>query len=195
MAKSVESRSAPAAELGTLPTWDLSDLYPGPESAALGADLDACAAAAKAFRARYEGNLAALDGAALAEAVKGYEEIQESLGRVMSYGQLVYSGDMSDPEVGRFYQSLQERTTAISTSVLFFNLELNGLDDDEIEAKLTVPALTANTTAETPHEEQDAAEPDTEKSEQPETEEATVDEVVDAAAKVAEETLMEAARV
>jgi oligoendopeptidase F len=141
MAKSAESPSNSAAELGTLPTWDLSDLYPGPDSAALGADLEACAAAAKSFRARYEGNLAGLDGAALAEAVKGYEDIQETLGRVMSYGQLVYAGDMSDPEVGRFYQSLQERTTAISTAVLFFTLELNGLDDDQLETKLAAPAL------------------------------------------------------
>jgi hypothetical protein len=39
MAKSVKSSSIHATDLGSLPTWDLSDLYPGPDSDALGGDL------------------------------------------------------------------------------------------------------------------------------------------------------------
>ena len=127
--------------LGNLPTWDLGDLYPGPDSAELSADLERCGREAKAFRERYEGKLAALDGAALGAAVAAYEAIEETLGRVMSYGQLVYSGNMSDPNIGRFYQSMQERTTKIATDILFFTLELNRLDDGDLEAKLQAPEL------------------------------------------------------
>ncbi|MBU2091632.1 MAG: M3 family oligoendopeptidase, partial [Alphaproteobacteria bacterium] len=76
-------------------------------------------------------------GAAVAE----YERIDEILSRVSSYAQLVHSGDMSDPEVGRFYQSVVERVTDISTQLVFFTLELNRLDDDALAEKLKAPEL------------------------------------------------------
>jgi oligoendopeptidase F len=128
------STAQPALE--NLPEWDLSDLYPGPGSAELAADLERAAAEAKAFREAHQGKLAGLDGAALAAALRDYEVLQEVLGRVMSYAQLVYSGDMSDPEVGRFFQTMQERVTVISTDLLFFGLELNRVEDAVLDAKL-----------------------------------------------------------
>src|SRR3546814_227437 len=64
-----------------------------------------------------------------------------TLGRIMSFAQLVYSGDMSDPRIGRFYQSMQERCTAISTDLVFFALELNHLDDGLLQDKLQAPEL------------------------------------------------------
>ena len=51
-------------KLGALPEWDLSDLYPGPDSEPLARDLSALAEGAEAFRGRYEGHLAALSGSA-----------------------------------------------------------------------------------------------------------------------------------
>ncbi len=39
------------------------------------------------------------------------------------------------------YQTMQERTNTISTSLLFFTLELNRLDDAALEAKEADPAL------------------------------------------------------
>jgi oligoendopeptidase F len=131
-----EAPSAATPGLEDLPEWDLSDLYPAPDSPALAADLDRAARDAKAFREARQGKLAELDGDALAAAVAAYERLQEVLGRIMSYAQLVYSGDMSDPEVGRFFQTMQERTTEISTDLLFFGLELNRIEDAVLEAKL-----------------------------------------------------------
>ena len=51
-----------AAALGDLPEWDLSDLYPGRDSAALTRDLATLAADAEAFRKHYQGRLADLSG-------------------------------------------------------------------------------------------------------------------------------------
>ncbi|MDX1576816.1 MAG: oligoendopeptidase F, partial [Kiloniellales bacterium] len=127
--------------LGDLPVWDLSDLYAGPDAPELTADLDQAAAEAEAFQAEFQNNLAALDGDALAAAIARYEAIEEALGRVMSYAQLVHAGDMSDAEAGRFFQNMQERTTDISTALLFFTLELNRLEEAELEAKLASAAL------------------------------------------------------
>lgn len=128
-------------DLGKLPEWDLSDLYPGRDSAALKEDLSRAESDARAFQERYEGKLAGLSGAALGNAVAEYERLQETLGRVMSYAYLVYACDMNDPEIGRFFQTMQERTNAISTTVLFFTLELNKIDDAALATKLEAPEL------------------------------------------------------
>ena len=96
----------------------------------------------KAFSTRFAGRLAGLGGDGLAEAIRDYERIEEVLGRAMSYGQLVFAGDAQDPANGRFYQTLQERVTVISSHLLFFTLELNRLEDAELERKIaTSPAL------------------------------------------------------
>jgi len=123
--------------LGTLPEWDLSELYPGPDAPALEQDLSATDAAAGRFAEAYEGTLTGLTGDALADAIVEYERLQEVLGRVMSFAQLVYSKDMSDPEAGRFYQTATERVNAISTVLLFFVLEINRLEETALEAMLS----------------------------------------------------------
>ncbi|MFQ5466807.1 MAG: M3 family oligoendopeptidase, partial [Kiloniellaceae bacterium] len=127
--------------LGALPAWDLSDLFAGPEAPELDAALARCAREARDFHACYEGQLARLDGAALGAAVAAYEALQETLGRVGSYAQLLHAGDMSDPRIGRFYQTMQERTTDISVDLLFFTLEINRLDEDLLRDRLGDPAL------------------------------------------------------
>src|SRR5271169_4795751 len=129
------------AALGTLPEWNLSDLYPGPDSPALTGDLARLADDATAFHRRYEGTLADLPGAALGAAVEAYEGMQELSGRILSYASLVHAGNLADPDIGRFYQTIQERTNTIATSLLFFTLELNRLDDAALEAKEADPAL------------------------------------------------------
>jgi oligoendopeptidase F len=127
--------------LGALPQWNLSDLYPGRDSAELTRDLGRSERDAAVFRKQYEGKLATLSGAALGGAIAGYERLQDTLGRIMSYASLVYAGDMSDPEIGRFFQNMQERVNAISTVLLFFTLEINRLDDAALAEKLKSPEL------------------------------------------------------
>ncbi len=125
----------------TLPTWNLADLYPAADSAELAADLTRAAAAAKAFSAAHAGRVGSLSGSALAEAIAEYERIEEILGRVMSYAQLLFSGDSTDPAIGRFSQSMTERVTAISSDMIFFTLEINRLDQAALDQKLADPAL------------------------------------------------------
>jgi oligoendopeptidase F len=130
------SASQNAAELGTLPQWDLKDLYPGRDSAELKAALADSENGSKQFRSRYEGKLASLSGADLAGAIRDYEKLQETLGRIMSYAYLDYCTDMTDAETGRFFQNMQEKVNGISTELLFFALELNRLEDADLEKKL-----------------------------------------------------------
>ena len=133
--------TAARAEMGALPEWDLRDLYPGRDSPELARDLERAAKDAAAFAAAYKGKLPALSGEKLGAAVAAYERLQELLERIMSYASLIYSGDVSDPEIGRFYQLMQEKTNDIASTLLFFTLELNKLEDADLEAKLDAPAL------------------------------------------------------
>ncbi|MEX2408758.1 MAG: M3 family oligoendopeptidase [Rhodovibrionaceae bacterium] len=127
--------------MGKLPEWDLSDLYSGQDSPELAADLKEVGAAAETFKQSYAGKVAGLSGAELAAAVAEYERLQETLGRVMSYAQLVYSSDMSEARNGRFYQSMQETATAVSSKLLFFTLEINLIEEARIARLLEDPAL------------------------------------------------------
>jgi oligoendopeptidase F len=129
-----------ASTASPLPTWDLSDLYATPDDPRVMADLAAAEQAAKAFAQTHAGQLAALSGPAVAAAIAEFERMQEVLGRVASYAQLLFAEDSTNAVIGRFYQTVSERVTTISSHLLFFTLELNRLEDAVLEAKLAHPA-------------------------------------------------------
>src|SRR3954471_3147963 len=140
------AKSASSARLGSLPEWNLADLYGGIEDPQVKRDLDRADAESVAFEQAYKGRLAALadespPGAALADAVKRYEALDDLLGRLISFAGLVHAGNTVDPARAKFYADVQERITAASTHLLFFVLELNRIDDAKLEAAMQEPAL------------------------------------------------------
>ncbi|MFC3125924.1 M3 family oligoendopeptidase [Pseudoroseomonas globiformis] len=137
------ARSTDGEPGDALPSWDLSDLYTGEGDPALEADLTRAGAEAERFEEAHSGRLSSLTGDALASAIKSYESIEEVLGKIMSYASLVFSGDAQDPASGRFYQTMQERVTSISSRLLFFTLELNKIDDAALEKLMASAALSA----------------------------------------------------
>ncbi len=137
------ARPTGGAEVQALPEWNLSDLYRAPDDPALSADLDRAEAEAKAFQSAHEGRIATLSGDALAAAIARYEAIEEVLGRAISYAQLVFSGDAQDAANGRFYQTVQERVTAISSHLIFLTLEINRMEEAALETKLGASAALA----------------------------------------------------
>ncbi len=139
MPRAPEDAPSPSGGAGGLPAWDLGDLYPGRDSAALAADLADAEREAVAFAARHAGKLAQLSPAAFGAAIAAYERLDERLARLASYADLTYAGDQSDPEIGRFCQTIQERVNAIATHTLFFTLEINRIPDGDIAAKLAAP--------------------------------------------------------
>ena len=131
---------------GALPEWNLGDLYSGLGDPAVKRDLDRADAECVAFEQAFKGKLAdlarsATAGAALADAVRRYEAIDDLMGRLASYAGLVHAGNTVDPVITKFYGDVQERLTAASTHLLFFTLELNRIDDALIEAAMADPAL------------------------------------------------------
>ncbi len=132
--------------LGTLPEWDLTHLYPSMDAPAFAADMERAASRALDFAGTYRGKLAAIAAqadasVALHKAVAAYEVLDDLMGRIMSYAGLVYSGDTTDPQRAKFYGDAQERITAASTELLFFTLELNRIDDAVLDAAASAPPL------------------------------------------------------
>ena len=136
------SRAAAAkADVGALPGWDLSDLYPGPRSDEVRRDLEQAAAAAEALHEEFAGRVGDLDGEILADLIARYEAIKETLERLTSYAYLVYCTAMDDAETAQFFQTVREETTATESRLLFLTLELNRIEDDALADKLKAPAL------------------------------------------------------
>ena len=102
-----------AAEQG--PVWDLGDLYPGLDDPRVESDLASLDAESAELEQRYKGKLAELDGDALAGLIERYEALEDRIGRVFSFAQLLFAAKRDDPSVGRFYQGVQERVTTIGT--------------------------------------------------------------------------------
>ncbi|MBI2718262.1 MAG: M3 family oligoendopeptidase [Rhizobiales bacterium] len=127
--------------LANLPEWNLADLYAAPDDPQFAADLKRGEAEAKAFAEKYRGKLASLDGAALAGALKAYEGLSDLLGKVGSFAQLHYVGNTTDPTRAKFYGDISAKLTEISTLLLFFELELNRIDDAVLAKAMEVPAL------------------------------------------------------
>ena len=132
---------ATTTALKNLPEWNLSDLYSAPDSAALKADMGKAEKLAAEFAGKYRGKVTGLDGAALAMAIAEYEQLADLGGRIGSYAQLYYVGDTTDSKRTKFYGDVNSKITEFSTQLLFFELELNRIDEIKLEEALKIPAL------------------------------------------------------
>ena len=137
VAKKTKAAPKPAkksAKVSALPVWDLTDLYPSPTNPAVARDIKLLAGKVAQFAKSYQGKLATLSGDKFAAALKEFEAIQDTLGRLGSYAQLLYAGDMSKPAITQFYQNTIEQLTVITSQLVFFGLEINTLDEKKLKA-------------------------------------------------------------
>lgn len=132
-----------SSELGHLPEWDLSDLYCSPEDPNFIRDISVAEKTAKLFQEKYKGKVEtiATDGIKLAEAIKSYEDLSDILGKLSSYAGLYYYTDQSDPIRSKFFGDTNDALTRIGTELIFFELELNKIDDCLLETALQSAAL------------------------------------------------------
>ncbi len=135
MSPSAAQSKVPDAELERT-SWDLDPLVDGQGDAGARRQLDEALERAQAFAERYVGKLGEFDSAALEQAMRELATIQELAGRAATYAGLRFSVDTSDPPRGALLQEMQERATQIETTLLFFELEWAGLEDERAEALL-----------------------------------------------------------
>ena len=132
--------NAGSASYGDLPEWDLTDLYPAPDSPEYSTDLARLKQSCAGFAASYEGKLASLDAAAMLDCVRSYEQIDTVAGRIMSYAGLRYYQNTMDSDRAKFMADAQDQVTDFTTSLVFFTLEFNRLDEGHLSALIAANA-------------------------------------------------------
>ncbi len=121
--------------------WDLEPLLDGEGEAGVERRMQDALTRAQTFAERYAGKLGELDGAGLAQAMRELAEIYELVGRAGTYAGLRFSTDTANPANGALLQMVQERETAIETTLLFFELEWAALSEERAEELLADPGL------------------------------------------------------
>src|SRR5437870_11241116 len=121
--------------------WDLSPLYSSLDDPDLDADLDAGDAEATSIAERFHGKVAELDATSLSDAVVELERLNERVDKVATFAYLNFATDTADPARGALLQKVEERSTAIGTKVLFFDLEWAAVPDERADGLLRDPAL------------------------------------------------------
>ena len=86
-----DATAGAASELGDLPEWNLADLYSSPDAPEVETDLAAASKAASSIKEKFQGKFdeVAKDGAKLAEAIKAYEALSDTLGKLGSFAGLL----------------------------------------------------------------------------------------------------------
>ena len=128
-------------EASTLPCWDLSDLYHGPDDPEIAATLERLSQDAAAFASDYRENLGGLSTEAFGAAIERYEALVVGMGRIESYAELLFAANRNDADVAQFHQMIRERLTATSSALIFLGLEIGQLDDEVMTRLLADPRI------------------------------------------------------
>jgi oligoendopeptidase F len=124
--------------------WDLSDLLDGRDDEASVDQLLDQADAVTDRLARGRGTVASWDAGALAGFMDGQAELSDLLGRAGSWASLRFATDVTDPARGALVQRFQERATAMSTQLLWFELEWAELPEEAVDALLADERLASS---------------------------------------------------
>ncbi|MHA1911496.1 MAG: M3 family oligoendopeptidase [Candidatus Kariarchaeaceae archaeon] len=112
--------------------WDFSEHYSGTEDPKIRDGLSNALSIAKNFLEKYKGKMSSSDlsSQTLKEAIESIEEIQEKTYPIVMYSRLLTSKDSQNSDYKQLVSSVQEKSTEIFNYLIFFELELNELDDE-----------------------------------------------------------------
>ena len=135
--------ASPSPDLGPMPVWDLSDLYEATNAPEVARDLARAERDAQALKEGCQGKLAeiAKDGDKLGTVIKAYEDLSDLMGKLASYAGLYYYANQADAQRAKFYGDTNEALTRIGTDLIFFELELNQIDEAILAAAVKAPKL------------------------------------------------------
>jgi oligoendopeptidase F len=122
--------------------WNLETLLPAPGEGGVDSLLDQAEEIVGVLE-QQRGRIAELDAPTLASFVEGLGDAIELIGRAGSYAGLAFSTDTADPSRGALMQRVEERSTAIQTRLIFFELEWAALDDARVDELLAHDRLSS----------------------------------------------------
>ena len=115
--------------------WDLEPLVEGKGAAGVDELIDRAETLVPSML-EHRGRIAEIDAGTLVHLMQTMADLQELVGRAASYAGLRFAVDTSDPANGALMQRVQERATAITTQLIWFELEWAALDDAAADALL-----------------------------------------------------------
>ena len=123
--------------------WDLKPLFNGLDDPKIEITWTEQTRRAEAFEKKYRGRINSPDLKAetLAAAIVEYESISQECSKAGNFASLLFATNAKDPAIGAFLQKQQERGTALSLILMFFELELLAADDGIISPLINDPKL------------------------------------------------------
>lgn len=118
------------------PEWDLSDLYAGADDPKIESGLAYLLKQSQVFEERYRGNLKQADPAFLLQALTDLEEIYDAVSRLNTYASLLASADTSNESFKILETKVESASTEIRNHLLFFDLELFEIKDEDFDELL-----------------------------------------------------------
>lgn len=120
-------------------TWNTALLYPAPDSTELEADLSALEPLANDFREKYFEKIASLEASAILAAVREYETLQTAMAKPYCYAYLLFAADSASETHRALSQRCAELGSRLSQTLLFFDLELMHLPEEQFNALCSLP--------------------------------------------------------
>lgn len=137
LTKTMENKMVQNKSLGTMPTWDLKDLYKSLDDPQINKDIQIIQINIDNFIQKYKAKISILEPDELYNAIKEYEDVSEKMGKIGSYSYLKYAENLSIDENIKFYQKISELSTNLSAKLVFFSIEINELDEELLKVYLT----------------------------------------------------------
>ena len=119
-----------------LPKWDLSDLYSSKNSKRIISDFEILKSRSRKFTKEFKGELISLSQEEFYKSIKNYEFIQDIYGKLSSYCDLLSAENFLNKENSTFVQSMREKLNIISSSLIFYELEITTLPTKKVKELL-----------------------------------------------------------
>src|SRR5512135_362921 len=137
-----ETGTPPKTPADQIITWNLSDLYAGPEDPSWDADLKRNLERAREFRDAFQKiDVSALPPPDLLRVLKQYENIQEEGLKPFLYASLLFSENSQNEVYKALLQRAKEQWNELETRLLFFRLALMAFTEEHLERFLKYEPL------------------------------------------------------
>ena len=120
-------------KLGDLPEWNLADLYENSDSSQINKDLKAIEELAKDFQVKYEAKISKLNPKELFHAIQEFESLSSKMHKIVSYAHLLFVENIKNTKNKVFFQKIKEKITELNSLIIFFELEINSIDEQSIK--------------------------------------------------------------